>query len=79
MIPNKREARSSKLAKENHGPYINMFGNNPSKFNDIVHRAAYWGNRSDFIEDKPKIDSDSRLFDPTIVLQYLMLLKFKYM
>ena len=66
------EARSSKLAKENHGPYINMFGNNPSKFNDIVHRAAYWGNRSDFIED-------SRLFDTTSVLQYMMLSKFEYM
>ena len=73
MIPNKREIKSSKLAKETHGQYINLFGRDP------LHRAAYWGNRSDFIEDKPKIDSDSRLFDPTIVLQYIMLSNFRYM
>ena len=54
-----------------------MFGREP--LNDVVHRAAYWGNRSDFIDqDKPKIDEDSRIFDPTIVLQYIMLTTSKH-
>ena len=79
MIPSKKEAKGVQ-AKGNHSQYIKMFDYKPIYLNDIVHRAAYWGNSSDFIlEDKPKIDEDSRLFDPTIVLQYIMLSKYKYM
>ena len=37
-------------------------------FNGIVARAAYWGSKRDYLNDKPKID-----VDPTVVLQYLML------
>ena len=33
-----------------------------------MHRAAYWGNRRDYLQEKPKDD-----VDPTIVLQFMML------
>ena len=49
-----------------------MFDPNP--INVPVHRAAYWGNRSDYLEEKPQNGVDG----PTIVLQYLMLSKSEY-
>ena len=33
-----------------------------------VHKAAYWGDRSDFLQEKPKDD-----VNPTTILQFLML------
>ena len=33
-----------------------------------VHKAAYWGNRSDYLQENPKEDVDS-----TILLQFMML------
>ena len=37
-------------------------------FNGQVAKAAYWGSKKDYLNEKPKID-----VDPTVVLQYLML------
>ena len=42
-------------------------------FNGQVYRAAYWGNRRDYLKDKPKID-----VNPIVVLQYIMLTWPKY-
>ena len=63
-IPDKKEAKKD---KQNHGKFSILFkGGKP--FNTPVHRAAYWGSRRDYLNEKPKID-----LDPTVVLQYLML------
>ena len=53
-----------------------MFDPNP--INVPVHRAAYWGNKSDYLQEKPENGVDQRMFDPTIVLQYMMLSKSEY-
>ena len=63
-IPNKTEAIDY---KQNHGKFSILFkGGKP--FNASVHRAAYWGSRRDYLNEKPEID-----VDPTVVLQYYML------
>ena len=63
-IPNNIEAKED---KQNHGKFSNIFiGGVP--FNDQVHRAAYWGNRRDYLKRKPRID-----VNPIDVLQFIML------
>ena len=66
-IPTYQQASSS---EENHGRFSVLFNNKKGqpRFNSPVHRAAYWGNRTDYIQEKPKDD-----IDPTIVLQFMVL------
>ena len=65
-IPTYQQASSS---KENHGRFSTLFNyKGQPRFNSSVHRAAYWGNRRDYLQEKPKDD-----VDPTIVLQFMML------
>ena len=59
-IPNRIEARDDK----NHSKFSNMF----RPFNGQVARAAYWGNRRDYLKRKPRID-----VNPIDVLQFIML------
>ena len=67
FLPPIPRADKAEEDKQNHGIFSTIFiGGVP--FNGKVHRAAYWGSRRDYLNEKPKID-----LDPTVVLQYLML------
>ena len=65
-IPSYEEASSS---EENHGRFRNIFNKKgQSRVFNPVYQASYWGNRRDYLQEKPKDD-----VDPTIVLQFMML------
>ena len=56
-------------SEENHGRFRNIFNKRgQSRAFNPVYQAAYWGDRSDFLQEKPKDD-----VNPTTILQFLML------
>ena len=65
-IPFREQAKSD---EENHGKFSILFNKKgQTRISNAVYKAAYWGNRRDYLQEKPKDD-----VDPTIVLQFMML------
>ena len=65
-IPTPEQAKSD---EENHGKFSWMLSKtDDGSFDWPVHKAAYWGNKRDYLQGKPKDK-----VNPTTVLQFLML------
>ena len=65
-IPSYEEASSS---EETHGRFKDIFNKKgQERHSNPVFKAAYWGNKSDYLPNYPQ-----NAVDPTIVLQFMML------